>query len=108
MLKLWYIPRPASRRRACESRRVAQVMYYVYILISDKTSKTYTGSTGNLQKRLKEHNLGKSKYTERCRPWKLFYQEELETMQDVRKREKYLKSCAGRKFIKKLFNNIPR
>jgi len=80
-------------------------MAFVYILLSDKKNKTYTGSTTDLNRRLMEHNSGKSFFTKRYAPWKLFYKEEYPDLSEARKREKYFKTCAGRKFIKKLFDN---
>ena len=75
---------------------------YVYILKSIDYPKTYTGSTNNLEKRLIEHNQGLSMFSKRYRPWKLIYKETLDSLEKARVREKYLKSAAGRKFIKKL------
>jgi len=83
-------------------------MPYVYILKSINFPKTYTGSTIDLEKRLKEHNAGKSIFSSRYMPWKLIYKEELDTLKGARLKEKSFKSAAGRKFIKSLFNNIPR
>lgn len=78
-------------------------MPFVYILINRQLNKTYTGSTIDLKRRIKEHNSGNHKFTKRYIPWKIFYKEEYSSLNKARKREKYLKSCAGRKFIKKLF-----
>jgi putative endonuclease len=80
-------------------------MAFVYILLSNKGDKTYTGSTTDLVRRLNEHNCGKNFFTKRYMPWKIFYKEEYQSLSEARKREKYLKTCAGRKFIKKLFEN---
>ncbi len=80
-------------------------MPFVYILLSEKSRKTYTGSTTDLERRIKEHNSGNHSFTKRYIPWKIIYKEECPSLTQARKREKYLKSCAGRKFIKKLFNN---
>jgi len=80
-------------------------MAFVYILLSDKIKRTYVGSTTDIGRRLKEHNDGKNFFTKRYTPWKLFYKEEYSDLGEARKREKYLKTCAGRKFIKKLFDN---
>ncbi|NOZ75332.1 MAG: GIY-YIG nuclease family protein [FCB group bacterium] len=33
-------------------------MYYVYILYSRKTNRYYTGSSGDPERRLEEHNRG--------------------------------------------------
>lgn len=74
----------------------------IYILIEKKTNKTYTGSTDSLERRLREHDSGKCRST-RYGSWKLFYKEDYPSLPEARKREKYLKSCSGRKFIRKLF-----
>ncbi|MFA3783790.1 GIY-YIG nuclease family protein [Melioribacteraceae bacterium 4301-Me] len=52
-------------------------MYYTYILKSQFNGTYYKGSTSDLEKRLKFHNAGKSKYTKKYRPWKLHYYESL-------------------------------
>jgi putative endonuclease len=43
----------------------------VYILISTKTKRYYTGSTDDIDRRLKEHNYGKVLSTKNGRPWSL-------------------------------------
>ena len=55
----------------------------------------------NVQKRLNEHNAGKSKYTSSFIPWELIYTEQIGNSQECRKREKYFKSTAGKKFLYK-------
>jgi len=80
-------------------------MAFVYILKSLNKNITYTGSTTDLERRLKEHNGGECEFTKKYLPWELFYKEEYENLSEARKREKYLKTCAGRKFVKKLFDN---
>lgn len=67
--------------------------------------KTYIGITNNLERRLKEHNSGKSIFTRKYMPWKLVYNEELDDRLQARKREKYFKSSAGRRKVKLMFNN---
>jgi putative endonuclease len=76
-------------------------MSYVYILKSLNHKKLYVGSTNNLERRLSEHNNGFSFYTKRYKPWSVIYLEEYRDINDARKRERYLKSSAGRRFIKK-------
>ncbi|MBI2454146.1 MAG: GIY-YIG nuclease family protein [Parcubacteria group bacterium] len=75
-------------------------MPWVYILKSVSYKKTYTGSTADLERRLTEHNAGWSVFSSRYRPWVIVYREEYPTLEEARKREKYLKSSAGRRFIK--------
>ena len=76
------------------------MMNYVYLLISESDGNFYTGSTIDLRRRLKEHNEGKVISTEKRRPMKLLYYEACINDSDAIKREKYLKSGFGRRFIK--------
>ncbi len=66
-------------------------MYYLYILKSLSKDWHYIGSTGNLEKRLKEHNQGKTRSTKSYLPFTLFYSEEYSTKTEARKRENFLK-----------------
>ena len=50
--------------------------------------------------RIKTHNSGKVKSTKHYRPFKLVYREEVSSRVEAREREKYLKSAAGRIFLK--------
>jgi len=77
-------------------------MFYAYILKCSTDSTLYKGHTDNIEKRLKEHNSGKSDYTSRKGPWEIVYFEEFQTRKEAIRREKYFKSAAGRKYIKKL------
>ena len=76
--------------------------YFVYILTSEKDGRLYKGLTTDLEKRIREHNNGKTKSTKGYCPWKLIYKEEFITLEEARKREKYFKTGIGREFIKKL------
>jgi len=74
--------------------------YFTYILKSISAQKIYVGITNNLERRLKEHNSGKSRFTKAYIPWKIVFSEKLMNREAARKREKYFKSAAGRKKIK--------
>jgi putative endonuclease len=74
-------------------------MYFIYVLFSQKLNKRYIGSSHDIEKRFKEHNLGKSKFTKSLIPWKLIYKESFPTNYEARKRELFLKSGAGRKLL---------
>ena len=80
--------------------RVLKVMYYTYILKSKKSGRFYTGSTNDLQKRLKLHNDGKSNFTKKDKPYDLIYYEACKEKEDAFAREIYLKSGYGKRFIK--------
>ena len=61
----------------------------------------------NTTLRLKEHNAGKSKFTSGHLPWELIYSEEQTDFTVGRKREKYLKSAAGKRWLKKYLKINP-
>ena len=66
-------------------------MYWIYIIKSKKYNQLYVGMANNLPKRLKEHNSGQSKHTNRYKPWTYVYVEGYLTRQDAAQREKNLK-----------------
>ncbi len=78
-------------------------MYYIYFLINEFKNKTYTGFTRDLNKRIKEHHNKKVRSTRNFGNFSRFILEEVENLAQARIREKYWKSCAGRKKLKKLF-----
>ncbi|MCH8287264.1 GIY-YIG nuclease family protein [candidate division KSB1 bacterium] len=67
-------------------------MYYTYVLKSLKNGSFYIGYTRHLQKRIRQHNAGKSSYTTKHRPYKLVHHEKFESKQGAVEKEKYLKS----------------
>jgi predicted GIY-YIG superfamily endonuclease len=76
-------------------------MIVIYIIQSEIDGTYYTGMASDLEKRLKEHNSGKSKYTKSKKPWKLVYQEFANDWESGRRREKYLKTTAGKNWALK-------
>lgn len=79
-------------------------MYYVYILISIKNDQVYTGYTTDLQKRIKEHNSGKSVHTNKFRPWKVQTYIAFENKEQASNFERYLKTGSGIAFAIKHLN----
>ena len=77
-------------------------MYIVYAIKSKIRNYIYVGMTSNLQERMRRHNKGYVKTTRAYRPFDLIYEEKHTTRQEARKREKYLKSGAGKEFLKNL------
>ncbi len=49
------------------------VMYYVYVLLSEKDHRFYTGYTSDLRRRFAEHEKGQVSSTKLRRPLKLIY-----------------------------------
>ncbi len=76
------------------------LMFYTYVIQSRKNKKWHTGCTDDLRKRLKQHNEGKSTWTKSGIPWGLIYYEACINKEDVRSREKYLKSGMGKRYLK--------
>lgn len=76
-------------------------MYYVYILSSKIDYSRYIGVTGDLKRRLKEHNSGLSKYSSSKRPYKLIWCCIFTNKKKAYEFELYLKSSSGFAFTKK-------
>jgi putative endonuclease len=75
-------------------------MYNVYVL-KDKDGNLYKGLTSNLERRLREHKSGHTMTTSKMSGLRVVYKEEYNNFEEARKRELYLKSAAGRRFLKK-------
>jgi len=86
--------------------------YYVYVLLSEKDHRFYIGFTIDIKTRLEEHNNGEVSQTKNRRPLKLVYWEGCLNQQDAAKRERYLKTTWGKRYIKsrleEYFNNADR
>jgi putative endonuclease len=75
-------------------------MYYVYVLRSDRNGKRYMGSSSKTgAERLIEHNSGTNTFTRHNRPWRLIHEETFATKVEALRREKFLKSGQGRKWL---------
>lgn len=75
------------------------MFYYVYVLKSVKDDKLYIGYTNNLKRRLVEHNKGFNFSTSFRVPFKTIYFEASININDAKRREKYLKTTQGRRFL---------
>ena len=80
-------------------------MFYVYLLLSLKDNKFYTGYTKSLKNRLNYHNKGLVESTKNRRPLKLIYYESYLNKEDALGRELFLKSGSGKRYIKKQLKN---
>jgi len=75
-------------------------MQYVYILSSTVfRERIYVGVTQDIEKRLHEHNSGKSHYTAKYAPWNVIFYAAFNTQEKALAFEKYLKTGSGRTFI---------
>jgi len=80
-------------------------MKYVYVIESLNDQTRYTGIAIDPISRLKEHNAGKNRFTKGHRPWRIIFTEQYPDWEAARKREKYLKSDAGKNWLKKYLLN---
>ncbi len=81
------------------------IKFYTYVLYSQTFNKIYIGQTSDLNRRLSDHNSGKSTHTSRYIPWEIFYSEGFSSRSEAMKREKQLKSQKEREFIWNLLND---
>lgn len=79
--------------------------YFVYVLLSEKDGRFYTGYTEDVERRVKDHNNGRVFSTKYRRPFSLIYYEVSFNLDDALKREKYLKSTYGKRYIKNRVKN---
>jgi putative endonuclease len=81
-------------------------MAHVYVLKSLKNGKRYVGyTTKAVHERLKQHQSGSTKWTKHNGPFEIVYTEEVLSASDARKREIFLKSGQGRKFLDEILKS---
>lgn len=84
------------------------MQFFVYVLLSLRDQKFYTGFTTDLESRMQMHQQGKVKSTDHRRPLQLIYWEGCLNQQDATRREKYLKSGSGKIYIRNRLRNFLR
>ena len=79
--------------------------YFTYILLNPQ-GKTYVGHTGNLTRRLAQHNDASCRLTLHTKrhpgPWKLLHFEQFSTRSAAMRRERELKTGKGRQWIRQV------
>jgi putative endonuclease len=75
------------------------MFFYTYVLRCAE-GHLYIGSTGDLRRRLREHEQGKVESTQHRLPVRLEYYEACRSEDLARKREKQLKTGYGRRYLK--------
>ena len=76
------------------------MMFYVYVLLSGADGGFYTGLTGDLKRRVGEHSEGLVETTRNRRPMELVYYEACNSRKDAYRREKYLKTSSGKRYLR--------
>ena len=87
------------------SKRISN-WHYVYALHSIKDGNLYIGYTTDLRRRFMEHNAKRSFATAPRAPFKLIYAEVCKNEDDAKRRENYLKTTQGRRFLKLRLRNF--
>ncbi|WP_084163894.1 GIY-YIG nuclease family protein [Olivibacter sitiensis] len=77
-------------------------IYYVYALRSKRDGRIYVGFSSDVERRLVQHNTGKTKSTKGHIPWQLVHIEEIADRSAAREKEKHYKSGIGKEFLKSL------
>jgi putative endonuclease len=75
-------------------------MYYVYVLLSKVDNQFHTGAKSDLKSRLQKHDDGQVPSTSKRRPLKLIYYEACLSREDAFRREKYLKTGMGKRYLR--------
>ena len=68
--------------------------YQVYILINEG-GKRYIGLSEGVDRRLKQHNNGESKWTAKYRPWSIYWTSRVMGLSEARKLENKMKRQKG-------------
>jgi putative endonuclease len=80
-------------------------MFYVYILLLNN-KQIYTGFTDDLKRRMNEHKRGKVKFTSQRLPIKIIHYEAYLLKTDAQRRERYLKTTEGKRFLKQQLKEL--
>ncbi len=82
--------------------------FYTYVLKSNKDGNIYTGCTNNLKQRLEQHNSGLVHSTKHRRPLELIYFEACLDKNDAYRRERYLKTGMGKRYLRNRLSELKR
>jgi putative endonuclease len=81
-------------------------MFTVYVLKSSINGKLYIGYSRDINKRIADHNRGKTRSTKAYAPYSLVHKEIYKNKTEAIKREIFLKSGQGRKFLKSVVASL--
>jgi putative endonuclease len=80
------------------------IMYNTYILYSPRIKRIYTGHTEDIERRLEEHNRGKTSFSAKGKPWQIVFSKAFSSRADAIKLEKFIKKRGAARFLND--NNI--
>jgi putative endonuclease len=73
-------------------------MYIVYILYSSVIDKFYSGQTKDLNRRLEEHNRGKTSFSAKGMPWDLVFSRVCSSRTEAVRLERFIKNRGAARF----------
>jgi putative endonuclease len=76
-------------------------MHYTYVLLTGDAGRFYTGYSTDLRKRLKEHAARRVQWTAFRQPVHLAYYEACRSRDDALRRERFLKTGKGKRYLRK-------
>lgn len=74
-------------------------MHYTYVLLSQGDGRWYTGASSDPRKRLRERAAGNVRSTTARVPWELVYYEGGLERDDAMRRERFLKTGKGKRYL---------
>jgi len=74
-------------------------MVYVYIFYRSSLGKFYVGSTDNVERRIDQHNSGRSNFTSKGIPWKLIAKIECKSRSDAMGLEIQIKKRGIKRYL---------
>ncbi len=77
----------------------------VYIIYSETKMRYYVGICKDIEKRLKEHNEGRSRYTKSGIPWEVVWEEKMPSREASAVLEKKIKKRGAGRFLSDKSNN---
>ncbi|HVF24780.1 MAG TPA: GIY-YIG nuclease family protein [Anaerolineales bacterium] len=77
----------------------APTLFYIYIIRSKRWQRYYVGSTEVVEKRLQEHNAGKSLSTRKGIPWELIHTEVFTTRSEAIIHERKIKARGIERYL---------
>ena len=80
--------------------------FYIYAIVSLLDNRIYVGMSKNVNQRIHEHNAGKVISTKPFIPWIMFFNQFAGDSKSARKLEKYFKTAAGKKKLRKILISL--
>ena len=73
-------------------------MRYTYVLLSNTDGRCYTGTPGDLRRRIRQHREGQVRSTSYRRPLRLMYDEACLSAAAALRRERCIKTGKGKRY----------